>query len=80
MQVGEIKRLVEHYNEEQLQAAELAIMEEATPQIEVNGKDEGEKLTHIMAAIEILKDVATTGGTVNEGMRRFSQRVRKSIS
>lgn len=80
MKTTEIKRLVEAYTLNQLQEAEAAMMEEQTPAIEVEGKDEGECLTHVLAAIYIKERIEKEGIAFNQALRDFSQRVRKSIS
>lgn len=80
MKIPVIKKLVENYGIEQLEAAEMAILEEMPPTIEIEGKDEGEQLTHAMAALEILREVRQQGISVNEALRGYTQRVRKSIS
>jgi hypothetical protein len=80
MKLPVIKLLVETYTLEQLTAAEEAILNEQTPAIEIEGNDEGEQLTHAIAAIEILKDVAENGTDVRTAMRNYTQRVRNSIS
>lgn len=79
MQIPVIKKLVESYSLVQLQAAEEAMLEEQKPAIEVEGKDEGECLTHVLAAIYI-KEKVEQGTAFNQALRDFSQRVRKSIS
>lgn len=79
MQIPIIKKLVEHYSLAQLQSAEEAMMEEQMPAIEVEGKDEGECLTHVLAAIYI-KEKIEQGVAFNQALRDFSQRVRNSIS
>lgn len=79
MQIPVIKKLVESYSLVQLQAAEEAMMEEQKPAIEVEGKDEGECLTHVLAAIYI-KEKVEQGTAFNQALRDFSQRVRNSIS
>ena len=79
MQIPVIKKLVESYSLVQLQAAEEAMMEEQKPAIEVEGKDEGECLTHVLAAIYI-KEKVEQGVAFNQALRDFSQRVRNSIS
>lgn len=80
MKIPVIKKLVEEYGIEQLEEAELAILEEQQPKISIEGKDEGEQLTHAMAALEILREVRQSGVTVNEALRNYTHRVRKSIS
>ncbi len=79
MQIPIIKKLVEQYSLAQLQSAEEAMLEEQKPAIEVDGKDEGECLTHVLASIYI-KEKMEQGTAFNQALRDFSQRVRKSIS
>lgn len=79
MQIPVIKKLVEHYSLVQLQDAEAAMIEEQKPAIEVEGKDEGECLTHVLASIYI-KERMEQGTPFNQALRDFSQRVRNSIS
>lgn len=80
MKLPEIKRLVEEINLIDLENAELALLEEQQPTFIVNGDDEGEKLTHVMAAIWIKKDMEKNGNDFRTSMRNFSQKVRTSIS
>lgn len=80
MKIPAIKKLVETYSIAQLQAAENAMMEEQKPAIEVEGDDEGEQLTHILASIYIKDKMEKEGAVFNQALRDFSQRVRKSIS
>jgi len=54
--------------------------EEQTPAILVEGKDEGEKLTHILAAIHILEDMQKNNLDARTALRNYTQRVRNSIS
>lgn len=79
MQIPIIKKLVEAYSLIQLKDAEDAMLEEQKPAIEVEGKDEGECLTHVLASIYI-KQKMEQGTAFNQALRDFSQRVRKSIS
>lgn len=79
MKIASIKNLVNQYTLPELQEAEECFYEETrTLNIEIEGEDEGEKLTHVLAAIEIKEDMAQ-GAQLNEAIRNFSQRVRKSI-
>lgn len=80
MKLPVIKHLVETYTLEQLTAAEDSLLNEQTPAIAIEGHDEGEQLTHAIAAIEILKDVAENGTEVRTALRNYTQRVRNSIS
>ena len=80
MKTPAIKKLVENYSIIQLQEAELAICDEQKPNIEVEGDDEGEQLTHILASIFIKSKMGKENCSFAIGLREFSQKVRKSIS
>lgn len=80
MKIPAIKKLVENFNLSQLQDAETAILEEQIPLIDVDGDDEGEKLTHILASIYIKDKMENHGTAFSQALRDFSQRVRNSIS
>jgi hypothetical protein len=79
MKLPEIKRLVKTYTLSQLQEAEQDLLNEAPLKIEVVGDDEGEQLTHIIGATEILQHIAE-GMDERDALRAFSLRVRNSIS
>jgi hypothetical protein len=80
MKIPEIKKLVEQFNLAELVAAEQAILEEATPAIEVGGVDEGEQLTHVLAAVFILHEMQNESVDFMTALRRYTLRVRTSIS
>ena len=80
MQLPIIKHLAETYTIEQLRSAESAILEEMKPEIPVEGKDEGEQLTHVLAAIEIHNDMQKNNIDFRTALRNYTQRVRNSIS
>jgi len=80
MQIAIIKHLHENYTLEELKLAEEAMYEEQTPAINVEGKDEGEKLTHVLAAINILEDMEKNNIDARTALRNYTQRVRNSIS
>jgi hypothetical protein len=80
MKIPVIKKLVESFNQEQLVAAEEAILNETTPEIEVEGSDEGEQLTHVMAAQFILSEMASKGIEFTAALRLYTAKVRSSIS
>jgi len=80
MKIPVIKKLVETATIAQLRAAEDALLEEKTLEITVDGDDEGEQLTHILAAIEILHAMQHNGLDFISALRAYSQRVRTSIS
>ncbi len=79
MKIPAIKKLVETNSIEELEAAEQALYNEEKTAIEVEGSDEGEQLTHILAAIEILKNMQN-GEEFKNALRNYTQRVRNSIS
>jgi len=80
MQVAIIKQLAENHVTAELLAAEEAILNEQAPAIPVEGKDEGEQLTHILAAIEIHNDMLKNGIDFRTALRNYTQRVRNSIN
>ena len=79
MKVPAIKKLVENYSLAQLMEAEVSILEEQIPLIDVQGDDEGEKLTHVLASIYIKDKMENHGTAFTRALRDFSQRVRNSI-
>lgn len=80
MKTTAIKKLVETYTLDQLKEAENAIVEELKPVINIEGDNEGEQLTHVLASIYIKSKMEKEGVAFNLALRDFSQRVRKSIS
>lgn len=80
MKITAIKKLIENHTLSELKAAEQS-MELGEPlSIEVEGDDEGEQFTHVLAAIDILTRVETGQKEVNTALREFTQRVRNSIN
>jgi len=80
MKISVIKHLAETYTLEQLKAAEKALLNEQQPPINIEGDDEGEQLTHTLAAIAILEDMAKNNVDIRTAIRNYTQRVRNSIS
>ncbi|MBJ6117683.1 hypothetical protein JAO76_05750 [Pontibacter sp. BT310] len=80
MKIPAIKKLVETQEVHALMAAEEAIIEEQPLAIEVDGDDEGEQLTHILAAIWILNHMQETGDDFKTSLREYTKKVRVSIS
>ncbi|SHK17568.1 DUF6952 family protein [Hymenobacter psychrotolerans] len=80
MKMPVIKRLVETQTLEALVAAEEALLEEQEPAFEVEGEDEGEKLTHVFAAIFILNHMQEHGSQFKDALREYTKKVRVSIS
>ena len=80
MQIPVIKSLVEMYSQEELVNAEENLAEEQEPAIKIEGEDEGEKLTHVFAAIWILDAMNKDGLEFKKALRAFTQKVRSSIN
>ncbi|WP_462249743.1 DUF6952 family protein [Ekhidna sp.] len=79
MKIPVIKALVESYTKEELSKAEEAIIEEQNPTIEIGGDDEGEQLTHVYAAIQILNAMEDDNVDFKTALREYTGRVRNSI-
>lgn len=80
MKIPAIKKAVETHPLEHLKAAEAALYDESELSIEIEGADEGEKLTHVLAAIAILEDMQQNGTEFKDALRAYTQRVRNSIN
>jgi hypothetical protein len=80
MKIPAIKKLVENNSLQELMAAEAAIVEEQQPAIEVEGEDEGEQLTHVLAAVWILNEMEDNGTDFKTALREYTKKVRVSIS
>ena len=80
MKLAVIKKLAETHTLESLRQAEEAILNEEKPSIEIEGEDEGEQLTHAIAAIQILSDMETLSVDLRTALRAYTERVRNSIS
>jgi hypothetical protein len=80
MKVPEIKKLCEIYSIVQLQEAEENILNEQPLSIEVGGDDEGEQLTHVLAAIWCLQDMKENKTALPQAIRNYTVKVRNSIS
>lgn len=80
MKVPAIKKLVESYSKTDLLQAEEDLTEEKTLKIEVEGNDEGEQLTHILAAVWILDEMKSKNIDFKEALREYTKKVRESIN
>jgi hypothetical protein len=80
MKIPAIKKLVESYSEEELLKAENDIMEGLSISIDVEGEDEGEQLTHVIAAAFILKEMEGKKIDFKEALREYTKKVRESIN
>jgi hypothetical protein len=80
MKIGVIRRLAELHDLQDLESAEKAIVDGEAPPIEIPGDDEGEQLTHAMAAAWIKRAVVQNGMEPAAALRAFVDKVRNSIS
>lgn len=79
MKIPVIKKIADTYSLEQLREAENALYEELPLSIDIEGEDEGEQLTHVLAGIQILEDMEK-GTDFKTALRNYTQRVRNSLS
>jgi hypothetical protein len=80
MKLPVVKSLVDNYSLEQLQQAEEALMNEEKPAIAIEGDDEGEQLTHVLAAAWIIEHMQTNNVEYKLALREYTKKVRESIS
>lgn len=80
MKIPVIKELVESHTISALQEAENALLNEEPTAFEIKGDDEGEQLTHALAAIWIKHQMEQEGVNFNGALRQYTLRVRTSIS
>ena len=80
MKIPSIKKIAETFSVADLRKAETAMLDGETPEIHIEGDDEGEQLTHIIAAIEIKGQMVTDNIPFPKALRNYTQRVRNSIS
>lgn len=80
MKIPAIKKLVENASMEELIAAEEAIVDEQRCTLEVEGEDEGEQLTHVLAAIYIKDQMEKEDKDFKTALREYTKKVRESIS
>ena len=80
MKIPVIKKIAEAHTLEELRAAEEALYNEETPAIEIKGDDEGEQLTHVLAAVFIKEHMAEHGSELKTALREYTLKVRNSIS
>lgn len=80
MKIPAIKKLVENYSLEDLEVAENDLSEGCEISLDVDGDDEGEQLTHIIAASWILQKMNDEDVDFKTALREYTTKVRKSIS
>lgn len=80
MNIASIRSLADSFTREQLCEAEQHLIDDQQPSIDVPGTDEGEQLTHVIAAIWVLDHKATAMCDTMTAVREYTKRVRQSIS
>jgi uncharacterized protein YajQ (UPF0234 family) len=80
MKIPAIKKLIERYPMVELLNAEIQLLEGEPAGIEVEGEDEGEQLTHIIAAIWIMEEMKNKSIDFQESLRAYTKKVRESIN
>ncbi len=80
MKLAVIKDLVENRTLAELKSLEEKLCNGEPLDFEVKGDDEGEQLTHVLAAIDILERVKNEKVDLRTAIRGYSERVRNSIS
>jgi hypothetical protein len=80
MKIPVIKKLVETQPLDLLIEAEKALINEESLPFTVEGNDEGEKLTHIIAAIWILDKMKRSDVDFKTALRDYTKMVRESIN
>ena len=81
MKIPAIKKIIEaNYTLDMLEEAEEAIINEQQPNIDIEGADDGEQLTHIFAAKWIIEEMHNKGIDFKDALRNYTQKVRNSIS
>ena len=79
MKILVIKALVENYTQEQLIQAEEALLKEQPLPITVEGSDDSERLSYILAAIFVLEKIKQEKMEFKTALRSYTERVRESI-
>ncbi|HXA02721.1 MAG TPA: hypothetical protein VNW99_12075 [Cytophagaceae bacterium] len=80
MKIPAIKKLIETHTLIELLKAETQLMEGELPSIMVEGDDEGEQLTHIIAAMWIMEEIKNRDIDFKEALREYTKKVRESIN
>ena len=80
MNLATVRSLVESYTTHQLQQAEAALLEGLPLEVDIQGEDEGEQLTHVLAALWVIQHMQESGDDLTASLRAYTKRVRSSIS
>lgn len=68
------------YTLEMLDDAEMALINEEQPTIDIEGANDGEQLTHIFAAKWIIEEMQRTGVNFEKALKAYGLKVKKSDS
>lgn len=79
MKLPVVRQLALWHSTEILMQAEQALYNGDTLPINVEGEDEGEQLTHLIAAIWVRNDMEHNSNDIKTSLRLYTQRVRNSI-
>jgi hypothetical protein len=80
MKIPAIKKLLESYPVAELLKAETQLLNGETLTIEVEGNDDGEQLTHIIASIWIMEEMKSKNIDFKDALREYTKKVRESIN
>jgi hypothetical protein len=80
MKIGVIKKLAESLSMDELRAAEEALYNDLTLPTMIEGDDDGEKLTHVLAAIFVQEYILENNSDIKSALRAYAIKVRTSIS
>lgn len=81
MNIAAIRSLVEStVTDDELRAAEEDLLEERPPRFDIVGDDDGERLTHVMAALWVRAHQRESGAEIMSAIRDYTKKVRSSIS
>ena len=79
MKIAEVKRLATSFAYEQIEEAVSAFEVERKNTLEVAGENDGEKMSHLLAASFVRKQM-DKGLDLNSAVREYSKRVRAILS
>ena len=80
MKINIIKQLAEEFDHETLLQLTTELENGDPLSKEVGGDDEGEQLTHLLAASWIVEQMAANNTELKTELRNYTSRVRSSIS
>jgi hypothetical protein len=80
MKIAVIKKLAEDFNLDQINEFIQLLENGEEVSQEIEGQDEGEKLTHLLGAQWILEQMSKNNSDLMTEWRNFSSRVRSSIN